>query len=168
MPLPVAHSLFSASFVALIYPKNQKNIGIPLTIGAFLANSPDFDFALVILFGSKDWHRGFTHSILFAAIVFLAIYAATKFERRLESIALGAAFASHFFLDFITTKIGEGLELFWFFDSERYGLRWFGLSEKSAQMTLNELLTALTIETIIFTPIFLLAFYFRKKYLQTQ
>jgi membrane-bound metal-dependent hydrolase YbcI (DUF457 family) len=72
------------------------------------------------------------------------------------------AFASHFFLDFITTKVGGGLQLFWFFSRERYGLRWFGLSEMPSQLSILEILGALLIELTIFAPIFLLALYFRR------
>lgn len=168
MPLPIAHSLLGASIVALTYPKKIKHIAIPIGIGAFLANSPDFDFALVFLFGSGKWHRGFSHSILFSIIVLSVMLLATKFNKPKESFALGLAFASHFVLDYITTKVGGGLELFWFFDSGRYGLRWFGLSENPTWMSATELITTIILEILIFTPIFLLAYYFRKNYLQSN
>ena len=162
MPLPIAHSLLGASIVALIYPKNTERLSIPLGLGAFLANAADFDFALVFLLRSKEWHRGFSHSILFAVIVAVVIFAIFKFKKMSESIAFGLAFASHFVLDFVTTKIGDGLELFWFFDTERYGLRWFGLSEKPSKMAVLEIIGAILLEIVIFAPIFALALYLRK------
>jgi inner membrane protein len=164
MPLPIAHSLLGASIVALIYPKTEKRIWLPLSIGAILANAADFDFALVFLLGSKDLHRGFSHSILFAVIVSLLILFAYKFKRIKESSAFSLAFASHFLLDFTTTKIGDGIELFWFFNRERFGLRWFSLSEYPSKMSATELITTIIVEMIMFTLILLTTLYFRKKY----
>ncbi|HRH46093.1 MAG TPA: metal-dependent hydrolase [Pyrinomonadaceae bacterium] len=169
MPLPIAHSLLGASLITLFYPQNTKRLWIPLGIGAFLANAADFDFALVFLLGSKEWHRGFSHSILFGVIVLLTMLLATKFSQIKESIAFGIAFASHLVLDFVTTKYGgKGVELFWFFSSERYKLNWFGLSEMPSNLSFSEILIAILFEFILFAPIFLLAVYLRENYLQTN
>ncbi len=161
MPLPIAHSLLGASIVALIYPKTEKQIRLPISTGIILANAADFDFALVFLLGSKEWHRGFSHSILFAIIVSLLIFLSCKFKRIKESLAFSLAFASHFLLDFITTKTGNGIELFWFFNSEKIGLRWFSLSEYPSKMSEIELITTIIVEIIIFTPIVFLGLFFR-------
>ncbi len=160
--MPIAHSLLGASIVALIYPKTGKRIWLPITIGAIFANAADFDFGLVFLLGSKEWHRGLSHSILFAIIVSVLIFLGCKFKRIKESLAFSLAFASHFLLDFITTKTGNGIELFWFFNLERFGLRWFSLSEYPSKMSVLELITTIIVEIVIFTPILLLVLFFRK------
>jgi len=162
MPLPIAHGLLGASIVALLHPLFKKNYAFPLIGGLVLANAADFDFALVFLLGSKEWHRGFSHSILFAVIVLLVILMANRFRQIKVSAAYGLAFASHFILDFITTKVGSGVELFWFFNKERFGLRWFGLSEMPSKLPFPEVLGAILLELIIFGPLFGLALYFRK------
>ena len=73
MPSPTAHGLLGATVVAAVYGKSSGKIVIPLLIGAILANLADFDFALVILTDDVEWHRGFSHSILFSGIVFICI-----------------------------------------------------------------------------------------------
>jgi membrane-bound metal-dependent hydrolase YbcI (DUF457 family) len=164
MPLPIAHSLLGASIVALVYPKAEKPIWLPISLGAFLANAADFDFGLVLLLGSKEWHRGFSHSVLFAIIFCFLVFLAFRFKRIKESLAFSLAFVSHFLLDFVTTKIGDGIQLFWFFDTERFGLRLFSLSEYPSKMSANELITAVIVEFAIFTPILALVLFFRKNY----
>lgn len=163
MPLPIAHSLLGASIVALIHPRLANNFKFPLITGAILANSADFDFALVFLLGSKEWHRGFSHSILFAVIFLLTILLITGFQKLKEGIAYGLAFASHFMLDFVTTKIGSGVELFWFFSHERFGLRWFGLSEMPSKLSAGQILGTILLELIIFAPLFGIVFYLKKR-----
>jgi membrane-bound metal-dependent hydrolase YbcI (DUF457 family) len=69
MPLPIAHGLLGACVIAALYPKPTNRRYIPLFIGALLANAADFDFLLVFIFHSKEWHRGFSHSIFFALVV---------------------------------------------------------------------------------------------------
>lgn len=163
MPLPIAHSLLGATIVTLIHPRLENNYKFPLIIGAILANSADFDFVLVFLLGSKEWHRGFSHSILFAVIFLLTILLINRFQRLKEGIAYGLAFASHFILDFVTTKIGNGVELFWFFSNERFGLRWFGFSEMPSKLSVWQILGTILLELIIFAPLFGLAFYLKKR-----
>ncbi len=163
MPLPFAHGLLGASIVAAIHPKPFEKYYLPLMFGGFLANAADFDFALVFLFGSKELHRGFTHSITFSILIcaIFLIYLGLKKYR--EASAYGLAFASHFTLDFITTKIGGGLELYSPFSNERLGLRWFGLSEVPSKLTVFEIFQAVGLELVIFAPIFLLICFIKSK-----
>ncbi len=164
MPLPFAHGLLGASIVAAIHPKPFAKYYFPLLLGGFLANSADFDFALVFLFGSKELHRGFTHSI-FIAILFCAIcliYFGWRKYR--QALAYGLAFSSHFILDFLTTKIGGGLELYFPFSSERLGLRMFGISEVPSKLTILEIFQAIGLELLIFTSLFLIICFLRVKY----
>lgn len=169
MPLPVAHGLFAASSVAAVIKKPfEFRSLVPLFIGAVLANLPDFDFILVFATGDDRWHRGFTHSILFAAFVGLVIFSWFGREQRRKALAYSAAFASHFILDFATTKIGGGLQLFFPFSDERYGLRWFGLSEFPSEMTFPEVARALSIEFVIFFTLLVLVIFVKRKVFESR
>ena len=152
MPLPVAHGLLGAVCVAALAPSpgEKRPLIRPLFAGAVLANLADFDFLLVFAFGDKLWHRGFTHSIAFAALVFLSFAVCCGANRRREAIGYGLAYASHAALDFVTTRKGDGLELFFPFSAERFGARLFALSEKPSQMTPAEIVAALLVEFAIF------------------
>jgi inner membrane protein len=161
MPLPIAHGFLGASIVAAVYPTPAKRSYLPLLIGAFLANAADFDFAFSVFFGLKGWHRGFTHSIFFALIFtfILVILAGKKYYR--ESLAFGLAYASHFILDFATTKQGDGIELLFPLTNARFGLRWFGLSEIPSHLSIVEIITTIGLELLIFGSLFLLVFWLR-------
>lgn len=164
MPLPIAHGFLGASIVAAIYPKINKFYSIPLFIGGFLANLADFDFVLVLLSGDKSWHRGFSHSILFSLFVFFVIAVFLGKYRSRESIAFGLAYFSHTILDYVTTNIGGGLELFWFFSFERFGLRWFGLSEVPSKLSTFEIVQAIGLELLLFGLLFAGVFCLRKHF----
>ena len=163
MPLPVAHGLFGASAVAALYPALYVRGYRPLLVGFLLANAADFDFLLVFAFGSKSWHRGFSHSIVFALVIFL-LCAFLLGKRRLQAAtAYGAAFASHAVLDYCTTKDGSGLELLWPFSQERLILGWWGLSEMPSKMSPVQILGALAVEIALFTPLLLVVVLLRRK-----
>ncbi len=163
MPLPVAHSLLGASLVAAVLPRDVRpRHYLPLAAGAVLANAPDLDFILVFASGSRSWHRGFTHSIAFALAVALTFLLALGRRRARKAAAYGLAFASHAFLDFVTTKEGGGLTLLWPFSAERMGLRWFGLSELPSGLPPAELLKSAGLELLLFAPPFLLLLWWRR------
>jgi membrane-bound metal-dependent hydrolase YbcI (DUF457 family) len=161
MPLPISHSIVGASIVAAIHPQPTKRYYAPLFMGAFLANAADLDFILVFLFQSKAWHRGFTHSILFALLVCLSFVLILGRRHTKAALAFGLAYSSHFILDYATTKNG-GVELFWFFSSEMWKLGWFGLSESPSKMTAVEVVRAALVEILIFAPFLALIIYLRK------
>lgn len=153
MPLPVAHGLVGAGLVAAVLPRaGRARYRLLLAAGAVLANAADLDFFLVFLFRSKAWHRGFTHSLVFALAVGLCLLLAAGRRRAREAGALGLAFASHALLDFATTKAGGGLELLWPFSVERLGLRWWGLSELPSRLPAAEIMQALALEFALFAP----------------
>jgi inner membrane protein len=153
MPTPVAHSLVGASLVAAVLPRaGRRRFWVPLVVGALLANAADLDFFLVVIFRSRAWHRGFTHSLTFALIVFLCFLLALGRARAREVVAFGLAYASHVLLDFATTKAGGGLELFWPFSPDRFGLRWWGLSEIPSRLPPAEILKSLSLEFVLFAP----------------
>ena len=163
MPMPVAHSLFGASFVAAVLPRaGRKRYWLALAAGAVLANAADFDFILVFLFRSRAWHRGFTHSLVFALVVFVCLLLALGRSRAREAVAFGLAYASHVLLDFATTREGGGLELFWPFSPERLGLRWWGLSEIPSRLPPASILKYLALEFVLFAPPLLLLILLRR------
>lgn len=93
---------------------------------------PDLDvigFRFGIRYGDFWGHRGFTHSLLFAALLASALVF-TGFQRGLPShgratlwIYLFLATASHGFLDAMTDG-GLGVAFFSPFDNQRYFLPW--------------------------------------------
>jgi membrane-bound metal-dependent hydrolase YbcI (DUF457 family) len=162
MPLPFAHGLVGASVVAALHPEPERRHFTPLFVGAALANCADLDFALVLLTHDKSYHRGFTHSLLFALAVCAAALACFGLRRARASLAYGLAYASHAPLDFATTKLGGGLELLWPFSTERFGLRLFGLSELPSLMPSAAIMKTALLELLIFAPLFALVFMFRR------
>ena len=153
MPSPVAHGLVGAGLVAAVLPRaGRARYWLPLAAGAVLANAADLDFFLVFLFRSRAWHRGFTHSLVFALAVLLCLLLALGRRRAREAAALGLAYASHALLDFATTKESGGLELLWPFSYDRLGLRWWGLTELPSRLPAAEIVKAVALEFALFAP----------------
>jgi len=162
--MPVAHGLVGASLVAAVLPRagREREWRRALLAGAALANAADLDFSLVFVFGSRGWHRGFTHSLVFALAVFVCLLLALGRRRARVAVGLGLAYASHALLDFATTRQGGGLELFWPFSFERFGLRWWGLSEIPSRLPPAEILNFLFLEFVLFAPPLLLLILLRR------
>jgi inner membrane protein len=101
-------------------------------IGAICSVVPDLDvvgFDFGIRYGDFWGHRGFTHSILFAALLAAAV-AGIAFHKTLPSISRFSlwlyfflATASHGLLDAMTDG-GLGVAYFALFDNRRYSLPW--------------------------------------------
>ena len=163
MPLPVAHGLVGAGVVAALHPRPFARRRTPLLVGAALANCPDLDFALVIAYHERGWHRGFTHSLAFALAIGLCFLAALGWRRRGAAFAYGLAFASHALLDYATTKFGRGVELLWPFTADRYALGAFGLSEMPSRVPPVGVLRYLFVESLIFLPPFLITCLLRRR-----
>ena len=151
MPMPISHSLVGASLVAAVLPRRPR-YWLALAAGALLANAADLDFILVFLFRARAWHRGFTHSLVFALAVFLCLLLAFGRRRAREAVAFGLAYASHVLLDFATTVETRGVELLWPFSADRLGLRWWGLSELPSGLPASEILKWLSLEIVLFAP----------------
>jgi inner membrane protein len=86
---------------------------------------PDADvlaFRLGVAYASEFGHRGFSHSLLFAAVV-AAIAAVSapllKTQRDTAASFVGLACASHGLLDMLTNG-GHGVAYFWPFSDERF------------------------------------------------
>ena len=96
-----------------------------LVVGIVASVLPDVDvisFRLGIPYGSDFGHRGFTHSLVFAAVIALLASLWASRLRASRTATLGFVFlscASHGMLDMLTTA-GRGVEYFWPFSSHRY------------------------------------------------
>jgi len=165
MPLPVAHGLLGASIVAALHQKPAR-IRHPTSLlaGALLANAADLDFLLVVVLRSKAWHRGFTHSIVFSLLICFLFLIILRQGPVRNAIAYGLAFTSHGLLDYLTSKNGGGIELFWPFSRERLILGWWGLSEVPSQLTWLEIFQALALETMLFSPLLIAVLLLRRSF----
>ena len=164
MPLPVAHGLIGASAVAALLPLSRSRIAKPLLIGAVLAISPDFDYALNWLQISRGgWHHGFTHSIPFALVLGLVTIIVLKDWKARSFVVFSAAFASHALLDFLLTE-SMGVALWWPFTDQRYRLRLPNPIEYSSvwESTMDMIRVSL-IELLVFAPVLLLVLLLRHR-----
>ena len=155
MPLPVAHGLLGASIVAALDPQlTNRRYALAVLGGALLANAADLDFLLVFAMHSKSWHRGFTHSVVFALLICILACLSLGKRRLKEALAYGLAFTSHGLLDCLTSNEGTGVELLWPFSTDRMKLGWWGLSEGPSQLPLSGIIKALAVEFALFAPLF--------------
>jgi membrane-bound metal-dependent hydrolase YbcI (DUF457 family) len=83
-------------------------------------------------------------------------------KRIQEAIVYGLAFASHGMLDYVTTKVGGGVELFWPFSSESLALGLAGLSEVPSRLAALEVVQALTVEFVLFAPLLIALLFIRR------
>jgi inner membrane protein len=157
MPLPIAHACVGAGVVAAVRPRGEsaRDLLLPMFVGAVLANCPDLDFAIARVTHDHGWHRGPTHSLLFAAVAGLVILASMGASRLRQAVGYGLALMSHGLLDFATTKVGGGVELLWPFTDERFRLGVVGVSEIVNGFRLAEMLKDSLIEALIFIPLLL-------------
>ena len=164
MPLPVAHALVGAGVVAAMQHEwSSRRTYSQMLIGALLANAADLDFLLVYALGSKTWHRAFTHSLVFSLFVFGLLVLWLGRQKLKTAAAFGIAFGSHAVLDFVTTKGGSGIELFWPFSEKRVMLGWWGLSEWPSRMTASQIIQALALEFVLFAPLLLIIMFLRRR-----
>ncbi|HEX7696489.1 MAG TPA: metal-dependent hydrolase [Candidatus Acidoferrum sp.] len=125
-----SHAVAALSIGACFYrPGTHKRVWV---VGAVCSTIPDLDvigFRFGIRYGDFWGHRGFTHSLLFAAVVASAV-SATGFRRVLPGLGrfpmwmyFFLATASHGLLDALTDG-GLGVAFFAPFDNHRYFLPW--------------------------------------------
>ena len=156
MPTIFSHGIAAAALLTA-FPRRTGSRGV-LTLGIACAIAPDID-VIAIPFGARSGdllgHRGFTHSLLFAAV--LASAGLAGVVRAWPSIIhrgaiwfyLFLATASHGLLDALTSRHGLGIPFFWPFDATRYffpftpvamsplGTHFF--SERGLSVLLNEI-----------------------------
>jgi len=168
MPLPVAHALVGASVVAAMERGwTSRRTCLHMLLAALLANAADLDFLLVYAQGSKTWHRAFTHSLVFSLFIFVLLALWLGRQKLKTAAAFGIAFGSHAVLDFVTTKEGSGIELFWPFSEKRVMLGWWGLSEWPSRMTASQITQALAFEFALFAPVLLTIMFLRRRAVST-
>jgi len=138
-----------------------------MLLAALLANAADLDFLLVYAQGSKTWHRAFTHSLVFSLFIFVLLALWLGRQKLKTAAAFGIAFGSHAVLDFVTTKEGSGIELFWPFSEKRVMLGWWGLSEWPSRMTASQITQALAFEFALFAPVLLTIMFLRRRAVST-
>jgi inner membrane protein len=126
----ISHAVATLGIGACFYRQNTpKRVWV---LGAVCSVVPDLDvigFWFGIRYGDFWGHRGFTHSLLFAALLASAV-AFLGFRQGLPSLArlplwmyFFLATASHGFLDAMTDG-GLGVAFFSPFDTHRYFLPW--------------------------------------------
>jgi inner membrane protein len=125
------HGFVGASFVAML-PSRQRTFAIGVVLAA-VAALPDLDVVGLrfdVPYESALGHRGFTHSLAFAAMLALLVaWAGLKLRERdrLNEVRLGVAVflacASHGILDAFTNA-GLGIGFFVPFSDSRYFFAW--------------------------------------------
>jgi membrane-bound metal-dependent hydrolase YbcI (DUF457 family) len=162
MPLPIAHGLVGASVISLFHPNAGLKKWQPLLFGFILANIPDLDFVFTFLFGWQGFHRGFTHSFTFAAIIAVAFFALLHKRNWQIPLTYSLAFLAHTILDFISAKSG-GVRLLIPFDYNAYRLGLISFSELTRGFLISDMLYFSLIETLIFVPLFVVVLLFAQK-----
>jgi inner membrane protein len=128
VPSAFAHALVGAS-LATVLPRSRSSVWIPLGL-ALAAAAPDLDvlaFGFGFPYEHPLGHRGFTHSVLFAAMV--AVLSMPMWARalpgrfRLAGLLTFLAIASHGALDAFTNG-GLGVGFLIPFENGRYFAPW--------------------------------------------
>jgi membrane-bound metal-dependent hydrolase YbcI (DUF457 family) len=130
MASPVAHS-FAGVWTFLLFAGQSKlrllghrySSLLAISVLVFVANMPDLDFFLSLAFRGNlnELHRGFTHSILAAVLVAIALACFWRIARTfwLSAAVFFVAYCSHLLIDLCTgsklgwTNSGSGIPLFW-------------------------------------------------------
>jgi inner membrane protein len=129
VPSVFGHALFGCALGASAGAR-----GCVLAAAVFCAVAPDLDvlaFRFGVPYEAPFGHRGFTHSLAFAAALGLSAALLTRIALRAEArppfgrtaALLALATASHGFFDALTDG-GLGVAFFWPLDGTRYFLPW--------------------------------------------
>jgi membrane-bound metal-dependent hydrolase YbcI (DUF457 family) len=132
------------------------NFNIPLVL--VLSILPDIDIIFQFLFGSNI-HRGPTHSILVAILVFIPVF----IIYRKKAAPYFAALASHSLIgDFF---IGGQIQLFWPLSTREFGLPELGFPDISIESPINVALelTIFVIATVVMFKTRDIYTFFRKR-----
>lgn len=106
------------------FPSLPTRVVVAAVIGSMLPDADVLAFALRIPYGSLFGHRGFTHSIFFAAVVSLLLTLVMRPPRFAPAFAfIFACTMSHALLDAMTNG-GMGVAFFSPFSNRRYFLPW--------------------------------------------
>lgn len=125
----ISHAIAALGIGAAFYkPDLPKRAWVAGAAGSMLPDADVIGFHVGVRYGDFWGHRGFTHSLLFAAIlatllVFSAFRKVAWRERRLLWFYFFLAIASHGLLDAMTDG-GLGVAFFSPFDTARYFFGW--------------------------------------------
>jgi inner membrane protein len=164
MPFPVAHGLLGASIVEAWRAKALPDPNLKIfLLAALLAICPDFDFFFIWILSLKgEYHRGPSHSILFAVIVALIVSYLADTPRLRRFFPYLFAALSHGLLDALTSKSLLGVMLLWPFSTKRIKFGFFDYMDFHANIFsfspydfLMTFIKISLIEIAIFAPIFL-------------
>lgn len=168
MPTIITHAapVFAARFaLKRVFPFRL------FLLAVFCAMLPDLDtvgFRFGVRYGDWLGHRGFSHSLVFAALCAgLAALAAPvlRCRRWLAAVVIFVAVASHILLDALTSG-GLGVAVFWPFSDERFFLPWrpVRVSPFSPRAFLSARGVAVLVSELLWVwlPCFVLAFVYRK------
>jgi len=114
-------TIFSHPAVALAL-RVPRRIAVAAVVLTILPDADVAGFAFGIRYGSTFGHRGFTHSILFAAVAAAVATLILRADRRAFALLFICAI-SHGVLDAMTTG-GRGIAFFSPFSNQRYFLPW--------------------------------------------
>lgn len=122
MPTIYTHAIVGAGLGNLCIPQRRRWLFWALVI--LLPVTPDLDAFSKSAYGSITGHRGFTHSLVFAALVgvmtaFL-VHRALRVKLWALSVLFFAVTASHSILDMFTDG-GFGIPLLWPVTDQRFG-----------------------------------------------
>ena len=125
---------------------------------------PDVDvvaFALGIPYGAPFGHRGAIHSLTFALLAGMLVWAWATWRRRPAfAIAVTGCLvvASHGLLDTLTDG-GKGIALLWPFSNERYFAPWrpIPVAPIGARLFSTAGIRLMLYEALLFLPVFLVA-----------
>lgn len=126
MPSPVAHAVSGYALTRFIRPSpakpNRQHKNILVFYAVFVAVAADFDFIPQLVTGA-DFHRGFTHSLAFAAIFSCVLSRLVTYWQKSTYpkilIVTLILYCSHLVLDFFTQG-GTGIPLLWPFVDQSF------------------------------------------------
>jgi membrane-bound metal-dependent hydrolase YbcI (DUF457 family) len=120
MPLPMGHTAIGLATYELSTNNNSASSRLKIIIFlTILANMPDFDVivGLLIKWNGNAFHRGPTHSLIFALIMGFLASRAWKISSRIPRMKFGICFLiilSHILADFFFTS--SPVSFFWPFE----------------------------------------------------
>jgi|YNPNPStandDraft_1061719.scaffolds.fasta_scaffold24299_2 membrane-bound metal-dependent hydrolase YbcI (DUF457 family) len=126
MPLPIEHTLIGTAVCALALRQAKPVLQWrSFLFVAISANLPDLDVlaGLILTGNAAAFHRGFTHSLLFAAVSGLALSYSHRLWRSIPSLGFPACFLvifSHVVSDALLTA--SPVSLFWPFEVHLSGI----------------------------------------------
>jgi inner membrane protein len=140
---------------------------LSLVLLSFLPDADVIAFQLGIPYGAPFGHRGAMHSLAFAAIVAVVVWAIVRKSRRPAmgvAAAAGLVVASHGLLDAMTDG-GRGIALLWPFSDERYFAPWrpIPVAPIGLRILAPAGLVLMATEAVLFLPLWMVAFWPRRR-----